>query len=105
MQVDVPCAWSSPLGRQRYELHMDDFEPQGGGPVVIPHRGIWPAPRSPEPPWRLCGDGRRGSAAFDAVGLHLPWQVYAIIAFVLVMSLAYLAFPASMPGSGFILIG
>ncbi len=28
--------------------------------------------------------------AFGAVGLHLPWQVYAIIAFVLVMALAYL---------------
>jgi len=29
-------------------------------------------------------------SAFGAVGLHLPWQVYAIIAFVLVMALAYL---------------
>jgi amino acid transporter len=28
--------------------------------------------------------------AFGALGLHLPWQVYAIIAFVLVMALAYL---------------
>lgn len=28
--------------------------------------------------------------AFGAVGLHLSWQVYAIIAFVLVMALAYL---------------
>ena len=28
--------------------------------------------------------------AFGAVGLHLPWQVYAVIAFVLVMALAYL---------------
>jgi amino acid transporter len=28
--------------------------------------------------------------AFAVVGLHLPWQVYAIIAFVLVMALAYL---------------
>jgi len=28
--------------------------------------------------------------AFGAVGLHLAWQVYAIIAFVLVMALAYL---------------
>jgi hypothetical protein len=28
--------------------------------------------------------------AFGAVGLHLPWQAYAIIAFVLVMALAYL---------------
>ena len=28
--------------------------------------------------------------AFGAVGLHLPWPVYAIIAFVLVMALAYL---------------
>ena len=28
--------------------------------------------------------------AFGAVGLHLPWQVYAIIAFALVMALAYL---------------
>ena len=26
--------------------------------------------------------------AFGAVGLHLPWQVYAVIAFVLVMALA-----------------
>ena len=28
--------------------------------------------------------------AFGSAGLHLPWQVYAIIAFVLVMALAYL---------------
>jgi len=28
--------------------------------------------------------------AFGTVGLHLSWQVYAIIAFVLVMALAYL---------------
>jgi amino acid transporter len=28
--------------------------------------------------------------AFGAIGLHLPWPVYAIIAFVLVMALAYL---------------
>ena len=28
--------------------------------------------------------------AFGAVGLHLPWQAYAIITFVLVMALAYL---------------
>jgi amino acid transporter len=28
--------------------------------------------------------------AFGAIGLHLPWQVYAIIAFVVVMTLAYL---------------
>ena len=28
--------------------------------------------------------------AFGAVGLHLSWQVYAVIAFVLVMALAYL---------------
>ena len=28
--------------------------------------------------------------AFGSLGLHLPWQVYAIIAFVLVMALAYL---------------
>jgi hypothetical protein len=28
--------------------------------------------------------------AFGAIGLHLSWQVYAIIAFVMVMTLVYL---------------
>ncbi len=34
--------------------------------------------------------GDAAQAAFGAVGLHLSWQAYAIIAFVLVMALAYL---------------
>jgi Amino acid permease len=36
------------------------------------------------------GAADEAQSALGAVGLHLPWQVYALIAFVVVMALAYL---------------